>query len=85
MGGNNKNAFQQDAYHPLQWPPWGGVCLGVGVYQGVSAQGVSAWGCLPGGMSARGCLPGGSALRGVCPVHAGIHTLPGQTPPLWTE
>ena len=30
----NKNAFQQDAYCPLQWPSWGGgglpgsVCLG---------------------------------------------------------
>ena len=42
---SNKNAFQWDAYRPLQWPSdWGG-CLP----RGVSAQ----WGCLPGG-SARG-------------------------------
>ena len=51
---NNKNAFQYDEYHPLQWPS-----RGVSACQG----GMSACqrGCLP----ARGCLPRGCLPR-VC-------------------
>ena len=48
----NKNAFQYDAYRPLQWPSRGrGSTLGRGGFcsRGVFAGGVSAW-----GMSARG-------------------------------
>ena len=77
----NKNAFQKDAYRPLQWqcvspggclPGQPGVCL---AGQGGVCLGVSAWpgGCLPGqgGVClARGCLfgQGGRLLgqRGVC-------------------
>ena len=57
----NKNAFQYDAYCPLQWPPrgggllWGGFLWGwVSVLGGVSVLdrlsalggGVYSWGCL---------------------------------------
>ena len=67
----NKNAFEYNAYRPLQRPlQWlsGGVCLG-----GVCPRGClpRCRGCLLGGT---GCLPRGRSLpRGVsAPVHAGI-------------
>ena len=43
---SNKNAFQWDAYRPLQWPSdWGGVSA-----QGsVCTMGVSSWGSARGG------------------------------------
>ena len=78
----NKNAFQLDAYRPLQWSsdgdclPGKGVCLG-GVYLGgCLPRGVSAWrDVCPGGVclgevSAWGCLPGGLP-RGCLPVFPG--------------
>ena len=65
----NKNAFQQDAYRPLQWPSRGG-CLPNG--GGVSAQegvylGVGGVCLLDGGVCVclGGCLPGGCLPRGV--------------------
>ena len=46
----NKNAFQWDAYRPLQWSPVLGVCA-----RGVCARGVSTqWGVCPRGVSAQG-------------------------------
>ena len=45
-----KNAFQWDAYYPLQWSSRGGggeVC----------SERVSAWGCRGQGVCVRGCLP----------------------------
>ena len=53
-----KNAFQEDAYRPLQWPFRGGGCLPIG---GGSAQkgGVSLAGVCPGDV-----CPSGSAQEG---------------------
>ena len=64
----NKNAFQKDVYHPLQWPSLGegGVCL---------PGGCLPWGgrCLPtrllggGGVSACWGVSACRAAGGVCP------------------
>ena len=89
----NKNAFQQDAYRPLQWPSRGGGCLPKGV---VCPGECLSRGCLPGGVcpGVGGCLPGGYLPRGVsgqwsvCPgnVCSGRGGLPqcmlGYTPPV---
>ena len=57
---SNKNAFEWDAYRPLQWPSrGGGVCLSRGVYP----RGVSAY---------RGVCPGGVHTP-PCPLHAEVH------------
>ena len=64
----NKNAFQQDAYRPLQWPSvWGEcVCAGGVPKEGGDwpGRGVTGQGCVwPGGVCLGECM---CLLRGVC-------------------
>ena len=73
----NKNAFQQDVCHPLQWPSGGGgVCPGACLLCWCLPRGVCPGGVCP----VRGCLPsegvsaqwgGVCPVRGVCPE--GLH------------
>ena len=56
---SHKNAFQYDAYRPLQLWSAGGRRVSAG-------GGVSAGGCLPRGVSAGGVCLGVSARGGVC-------------------
>ena len=62
---SHKNAFQYDAYRPLQLWSAGGREMSAGeggcLPGGYLPRGSVCWGCLPGG-----CLPGSVCPGGVC-------------------